>query len=272
MALRYHEHKRTLAYPKDVSRDEVRGLNKQNKALASLVHSLFFDEYPAQDGYWSGGDRKMRDIQAGLSPVDLKPGKNGPTPLGVLLDELYALLQRHYNAVNMKDLERFKVLALENEEADSEDQTTVADEEDADALPVARLFDDTSPAVDRTPSPRRSSPGAPAPAAVSTPRVKKLERTLDNHRPIASVFRKILQDYPRAKFAKMAKTADQHDGLKEYVSQDQKDATGTGSRNSQAQKRKMLDAAYDEKFEEKWRGDAKKVKMDLAWCGPKPVV
>ncbi|EKM52401.1 uncharacterized protein PHACADRAFT_149017, partial [Phanerochaete carnosa HHB-10118-sp] len=161
MALRYHEHKRTPAYPKDIGRDEARAMNKQNKALASLVHSIFFDEYPAQGGYWSGGDRKMRDIQAGISPVDLKPTKSGPTPLGILLDGLYSLLKRHYDAINMKDLERFKVLALENDD-EGESQTTASDEgeeEGEDALPVARLFDAEPPEAERTPS-ARSSPAS----------------------------------------------------------------------------------------------------------------
>lgn len=59
-----------------------------------------------------------------------------------MLDELYALLKRHYDAISMKDLERFKVLALENDD-EGEDETTVADgdeEEEVDILPVARLF------------------------------------------------------------------------------------------------------------------------------------
>lgn len=67
------------AYPKDISKDGVRTMNKRNETLASLVFSIFFGEYLAQGEYRLGGDSKVQDIQAGISSVDLKPTKNCPT-------------------------------------------------------------------------------------------------------------------------------------------------------------------------------------------------
>lgn len=118
-ALRFHSHQLSTRIPRGSPPHEVRKINGLNQNLSSLVHQFFWEEFPCEGGYWSGGDRKMVSIRNAQPPVKLKPvpqkdGESRESHLALLLKSLYRLLHTHYSAIKFADLAHFAVEQLQD--------------------------------------------------------------------------------------------------------------------------------------------------------------
>lgn len=104
-AFRYHRHQHSPQAPRDISKEEQLKLNAANRAFAVYVNRFFYDDSTQSDGHYAGGDTKQKEIKLGEPPVRLINTAAGHSPLARLLEDLYVLLQTHYQVI-----ERSKVL------------------------------------------------------------------------------------------------------------------------------------------------------------------
>lgn len=82
--------------------------NHKNRALADDKHMLFYKERRHDNGLYSGGNAKFKEIRNGVPPIVLVEGPQGPSPLPKLLDDCYAMLHQHYQTIDFDKLKRYK--------------------------------------------------------------------------------------------------------------------------------------------------------------------
>ncbi|GJE97884.1 hypothetical protein PsYK624_141060 [Phanerochaete sordida] len=213
LALRFHNHDMTPAYPPGIDGDALREINKNNHGLMQHVARFFYQDRYCGGGYWSGGNFKMATIKLKEEmPVVLKNGPDGnPTILQRLIDELYALLREHYETLDYAELEKYKVVSMANdpsalsmvETASDEDARSDADSADRASLGTVYSEELDEPQFLRTPQ----LPVCTWPADKPRP--------LDDHRRILRIFQSIVRGRYGSilKLCRRDKTPDQMDGL-----------------------------------------------------------
>lgn len=194
--------------------------NAANEALASTIYGLFYEDALSSAGSYKAGKDKKKDIDLGTPPVELSDEKS---PLAKLLNKCYKLLQSHYQAIDYKALQPYRLLPTPssavpdfgndvNEESkdvgkvgETEETAQGEEEEDHFAL-FCDLDGEFEPAEEITASPSSGS------AASSRPRKR---RGLDTHRELWNLFASALAGEPkqRLKQYKSDKTFDQYDGI-----------------------------------------------------------
>lgn len=266
MALRFQRHSKTPRIdPGSLTIDDLRKINNLNEPLASFVSNFFDAQHECEDGYWYGGENKRSWLEGTALPVALDPGENGePTPLEVLLGDLYNLMRRHYAAINYDDMKRFKVPLKtstqpagqadneDNPEAATAGKNTLATNRLVKAVDYhdrlktrrlegkARPQNSALPPQDLPPQPG-SSTATSAPVLLRTAHIRtqpigEAKRVLDTHEELLKTLERILDDGGLSMY-KDDKWYDQFDGLKSSYSASDKKPSGQAR---SAEKRKAV--------------------------------
>lgn len=255
-------------YPIGLSAEDLQKNNADNASLASRAFTLFWEDEDCEDDFVSGGSTKHLWISGGEPPVRLG---NASSPLAMILQLLYKLLQRHYMAVNHADLEKFKCKVLGSGDgsdavpvppADTTGQNTstpTAVQEDPPWLAdIKRVRDRIRMQSSRTTAAVASSSTSAAPAPSSREPIllleRKSERVLDNHTAILHAFDSVLYEKGTAKnlAALNDKWFDQFDGLGAYIGADDGESLETSKRKRENSE---VDRALFETLKKKFRGD-----------------
>ena len=112
MAARFHVHGLSIEETRQpgVNLEDLRRYNQMNEALAQEVSRFFFEEVKLEDDLVGGGSAKRSAIDAGQSPIKLSPSSDGTaSPLAVLIEEVYAIVQEHHQAIDVSSLEPYSV-------------------------------------------------------------------------------------------------------------------------------------------------------------------
>jgi hypothetical protein len=110
MILRYHRHNMSSIVEKDAKEEELATANSRNTNLAARVHNLFCESWECVDGYRGGGEFKLDKILLHDIPIEgpKSDDPDGPaTPLALLLQRLYRILNVHYHAVDFEELKKY---------------------------------------------------------------------------------------------------------------------------------------------------------------------
>ena len=108
-ALRYHRHTKSpmgAEQLKHAPTEKQIAANKRNDGLAIARHMVFYEERNHGDGLCSGGEYKLEKIKSGVPPITFSGSMVG-TPLDVLLQQAYIILQQHYETVNYDELKKY---------------------------------------------------------------------------------------------------------------------------------------------------------------------
>ncbi|KAI0090084.1 hypothetical protein BDY19DRAFT_938336 [Irpex rosettiformis] len=103
LSLQFHFHEDTvigMEYYKSMPKDALTAINRKNASLASHISSFYY--HPTQEGFHVGGLGKYSDGLLGEPPVCFLQDHVSPM-LVKIVDELYALLKRHYSSID-KDI------------------------------------------------------------------------------------------------------------------------------------------------------------------------
>ena len=209
MAGRFHEHIDSNLASDDTPKMSTAALSARNQAngnLADFVSRFFLEEVALQDGRMGGGTDKHRYITSEELPVKLNRSDDGSeSPLASLVSELYGLVRQHYRALNLSDLERFRVSRagsrrhLQGEKTVVQGPRVIAPE-----LAALRL-------KARLQSAQPSS--SPATNTGSTSIAKAAARVLDSHDEFVLAFAKFTDPDIKWRLDASEKTVDQFLGL-----------------------------------------------------------
>ncbi|GJE86559.1 hypothetical protein PsYK624_026390 [Phanerochaete sordida] len=232
LAFRFHRHADSPKAPACATEAEQLNANKMNFDLAKQIDGLFYDERTLENGVTIGGRAKLKDINLGVPPIELKKQK---TPIAVFLKEAYALLHEHYRAIDFKRLQPYAgepQLSTSTQDDQSRSQGAA---EPYDLDPCDEFLDEfSSPkqkpkSAERSPS-RRTSSGSNAP-----------QRLLDDHSDLFHVIHKVLREVRAGKLDDDDYLFDQFAKLGELQKSTPKNSTGGTSKLS-GSKRSSADA------------------------------
>lgn len=186
-AFRYHKHNfssQNAATLKNATQKEQTDDNHDNTNLAQERHQFFYKDQRHSNGLYTGGRMKHLMVSHGTPPIELQQGDHPLPklhPLARLLEESFKLLQNHYRAVNMDDLERYKPYPTTSSKLPTPQPVNEPSGSPQEAIdPLAGLG---IPRPD-TPSTTASSSPSSTPSGSSRASV----RVLDDHQNLLNVF------------------------------------------------------------------------------------
>ena len=213
MAFRFHWHSYS-ATDSDTTLADLRTRNATNLNLSRIISEFFFEELALEDGSLGGGTRKYSHIVDGRPPIILAPynasRRQSRSPLGNLISQLYALVQRHYTTIDLSKLTRFEVFP-----------EAAVPQWDAQSVPYAVEFAHNMGAVPQDEMQVEQSSTTPhtqpsTPSADDIPGPLPGTRPLDTHAGFLAIISKFVAESVKGvtwPVVALSKTADQFLGL-----------------------------------------------------------
>lgn len=106
MTLRHFRHAMSPEVDPNMDEQALADVNGKNNDLATRVHFLFCASYACEGGYRGGGEFKLDRILRADVPVPF-PEEAQWTPLALLLNRLYELLNIHYYGLDYDYLKQY---------------------------------------------------------------------------------------------------------------------------------------------------------------------